>query len=490
MKKAKKIIALFSLLAVITSALSGCSSKKNIIKLEDTASLKQNLLVNSTAHDMNGQECDLSLSGKNDEITFIEITLAEKSKINTLILTENAENVTAFNIYLDDEKVYSGSSIGEYRACAFETKEAEKIKLEVTKSKSRFTISNISAYLSEKDEAVEKQVSAFISAENASNLSKLDAKVNEFIIYGCVSFNENGELVFSNKNDENSDAKTLLANAVNNLKTYTAQSGTKLSLMISAPEIEKEKSDKFISLKNNGDKVISAYNSGNLIVNILNILDEYGFDGVTLKWDYPATEKQWKALSDIITSLKTADMSKCVSLSISDYACRLSKQSYQYIDKIILEAYDVFNNGQHSAYSDCLRLVSKLNSNGCELSKIQLAIPMYARTSDKADIIFPYKTEAYKLDQNKESVEGEITGNFGQEDTTITSTRYYNSYQTVFDKTAYAVSLGLYGVAVFDYCYDLPYYDELSLIKAVDKAYESRTVNNSNENNEETTVDN
>ena len=56
-----------------------------------------------------------------------------------------------------------------------------------------------------------------------------------------------------------------------------------------------------------------------------------------------------------------------------------------------------------------------------------------------------------------------------------TPDRYYNGWQMVYDKTAYAIDVGLGGVMVWHYGYDLPSADELSLFGAIRQALADRT---------------
>lgn len=483
MKRTVKISVCVALLLALACAFSGCFSKNEIIIPESTLNS-----YSLRAVDMNGNECAASLSGSNDETVYVDLLFGQVLPVNSVSLSEAGGYVTAFNIYAlnGEEKtlVYSQESIGQWRECSFETVEADGVRVEVTASRSKFEITNIKAacITDERPFCLTK----FISLADAYDINNIKSRAasitdceltGQIIITDAVTFDETGKVTvtssFAEQNGMTGEA--VLQTAVNNIKQAVGEADISVGVMISSPLPEKDTANFFIPLKKKGDVCVRAYQSGNLVLNINNLTEQFDLGAVVLKWDYPATKKQWSVYDEMILSLKRAEPSTELSVAVGDYNVKLSSEALNALDSVILMAQDMkTQSGNHTAYEDTLKMISRLHSNGCELLKIQLAISSYARDSQLSGVIYPYKDEAYKLGKGKNSVGDLLKGTLGTSEFETQDERFYNGYTMVFDKAAYAYDCGLYGVALYDYCGDLPYYDELSLAKAVDSAVNSR----------------
>lgn len=478
MKKLKKIISLGVMPIFILLSLFGCTVKKS----EYAKIMPPGGNLISHCLNQSGNTVSPVLTGKNGESAFIDLMFAENTRVNTLILQEENDYITLFNIYAlnggEAELIYSQDKIGTYRVCSFPAVWADGLRLEVVSSKSVFSINEINAFNIVNSD--KPRVSSYIKAQDAYILDNIDAErlsaIDEFIFYSAAYFDEDGNVILTPVviDGNETDGGDVLKTAMDNL-TKAAGRELAFSAVLSLTD-GGENTDDIKRLKANGDICVAAFEKGSLTGNVISFTNEYSLDGVIVDWGYPVSVKHWQKLGVFLNSLKLADQNKNIGVCLGDGDYGLSKDVYSYIDRVVLNAYDIVSDdGYHSDFARASELIEKLHKSGCDYSKIQLGLPFYGKTVDKANTVFGYKNEAYALGRFGNSVSGVISGYVNGEEASVSSSRYYNGYQMIYDKMSYVLYMGLYGAAAFDFSYDLPYYDGLSLFKAMSLALSDKT---------------
>ena len=119
--------------------------------------------------------------------------------------------------------------------------------------------------------------------------------------------------------------------------------------------------------------------------------------------------------------------------------------------------YDLFDdNGNHSSLQTCIDGADALDKAKYPLTQADMGLPFYGRPADKSAEWPLYADYVDRLGTTKDAVE--------TEDGTI----YFNCWQTVYDKTAYALSRGMGGMMVWHYALDFTdVTNDLSLFGAI-----------------------
>ena len=274
----------------------------------------------------------------------------------------------------------------------------------------------------------------FPAAYKYENIEEWYGKNVDTLIYFSLTPDSRGDI------DWNSIDKKNLHHLDNMQHLYN----TKLMLAISG------KSDNFISLIENESKRKA------LTKEALDFCLQYNFSGIDFDWEYPRNDSELSLLALLIEDLKSefAPFHLLVSAAVSRFK-PLNEKVLTDLDRIHLMAYD--NYGRHSTYESaieaCEYLEIKYNVNP---NKIFLGIPFYGRIYSGLDPQYWTRTKTYS----------ELSRNF-----TLKSSEdeaggfYFNGIDTVKKKTAYAKSIGLGGVMIWELGQDS--IGENSLLKAI-----------------------
>ena len=115
-----RIFASFLALVFFLLSFSACAVKVKNSDFFLDYSLKQSAVF----RDSDGNEIKPKFSGKDGD--YIDITFSEPVNVNTLVLYEKGDNITAFEIFANRngsfESIYKQDKVGEFRYCAFNRK--------------------------------------------------------------------------------------------------------------------------------------------------------------------------------------------------------------------------------------------------------------------------------------------------------------------------------------------------------------------------------
>ena len=199
-----------------------------------------------------------------------------------------------------------------------------------------------------------------------------------------------------------------------------------------------------------------------LIANIMDFAGRFGFDGISFDWERPQNQDQFNAFSDFLIELKPrlTEAGMRLTLAWASWGVNMKPEAVKTADAIEIMSYDLFDQygNQASFLESTVQAVDYFLSLGYDKSQLNIGIPYYGRPVDGGAYWPSYSDAQYQLGRYDDT-DSEFVADYGQS--------YFNSYQTVMDKTAYAISEGLGGVMVFRLELDRPYDDPVSLTKAI-----------------------
>jgi GH18 family chitinase len=438
------------------------------------------------------------------------ITFGEIAKVNTLVLEEkllplpvgvdkpSRMGVNSFSLYYKDgeeyKHFYTQDFIHPYRYCSFPTVTTDEIKITVDNSSNLdWELTSVTPKFVEKTYKDDFEVAAYITLQSGYDIRNYDK--NHFSIITTVYlsflwFNEYGE-VFMTDDEHNGvmvDGEEIVATVISNIRK-NASEDVKIIPVFIGRDHSGEQNAAYVHSQGMG-----PYKE-TLASQIKDFIEKYDLDGASFDYEYPANSEDNKIYYEFCTYLRSV---LGEDMFISGATChwmfipfnlmmqagknimtmdRLEIMSYDLRDGLSTDAYhSTFQNGAYDQYVrfkdlekegeewDLLRgLVYGDKDANFPLSKINLGLPFYSRPLSLEAYWGEYKYNAHKLGKF-----GNLTENdtFGKE--------YFNSWQMIYDKTAYAIDQGFGGVMVWNYACDLPMNHECSLFSAIKAAIDSR----------------
>lgn len=284
--------------------------------------------------------------------------------------------------------------------------------------------------------------------ESTFDPSNLD-KVTDIIVFGSVTFDENGEMTVS----EN------MQNDLDILRKH--MNGQDLYLNILGPSAQTDSSDWNDQMHDLADRHTKAFESGVLENNIKSVLEEFNFDGVVFDYEFPLRKKDWKAFDKFILSLDSVlgnDFE--IGMSMVGWNLKQSKEAMNATDFFEVMSYDLWDdNGNHATFDIAKDDIETFLKKGYEGYKLDLGLPFYARPTTKDAYWYDYKNYYDKFDEN---------GLYSDDETGLTFS--FNTYDMISEKTQYALDSGVGGVMIWHYACDVPADNSASLFKAIDDA--------------------
>lgn len=305
------------------------------------------------------------------------------------------------------------------------------------------------------EKAEKFRVTAYAVGDNFLNASGKPSAhfetVTDVILIGVSSFNEKGEIILSDRFDD------ILAN----LRLTIGSSPARLYLNLMGPQADGEYPDWESRMDAQSVKHEKAFSSGILEKNISGVLKKYEFDGVFFDYEYPLTEIHWKRFGNFLISLdKLLGDEYKIGCAVSAWNVKITKKAAGVIDMAEIMSYDVWEkDGTHSSEKQAKKDVRKMLLKGFRPEQLDLGIPFYARPVTREAYWYGYSPYADRIDGN---------GLYHDTDTGLTFS--FNTCDTVYRKTKYALSAGLGGVMVWHYSCDLPPEDSRSLFNAIKSA--------------------
>lgn len=475
-----KYISFILILSITFLAISGCgdnpdsNSEANLNLIQSA----MNISVNNKTLDMLTLEAQMgAFSGGTG--TVYEVIFELPTTINTIVLSEGSESsVRSFSIEAEKNgeyvNIYSQDIIGSLRYCAFDTITTNGLRIIITEvaQDTQFNITYTEAYYIQRGKEDFKVTSYALGSDvykkEYFNSGALEI-ITDIVIFGLTSFDSEGNII---NNDILVDNKTVngkdaLKNVIENVRFFEGQLNKQVKIHINllGPEAAGTFDSWDDEMIAKGDSHALAFddNREKLVASVVSLINEYGVDGIYFDYEYPIKSKHKKAFSNFLRELKKNMTDKILGVALASWCMDLSPIAIEALDAVEIMAYDQFDFlGNHSSFENGVSAIEAFIQQGYEKEKLSLGIPFYSRPSDQGAFWYSYSLEADKLGKYKNFVNGPA---FSAEDKC--ETRYYNSYQMTYDKTAYAYDLGIGGVMVWHLSCDLPFNNDISLFKAI-----------------------
>ncbi len=461
----KKFLLLFLICCLAVSpllALSGCSMSST-----------PNEISHNFENVAKGYTVDSKKGGEGDSITF---TFDSQKTFNSIVIKEKGDNITDYELYVNGEMLYKSDFIGKYKYCSHKTVTASSVSLKVISCDSQWSIKDFEAYNIGKTAKEDFEVMSYILVDRAYTLTQeaadLMSHTTQFNVFGSLYLDKDGHLHFQDYlfDGKSVDGKEVLKKAVQNIRQYNPNAKIVYTILGNLDITGDGLDTQDRHSKAMGD------NADTLIKECLDVMEEYGFDGISFDYEYPYTRKANTVYGKFLEKLKKAmPEGKTLSAAFSVWNFSFSGgfpiKKLDYIDSIEIMTYDGYDErGNHSSfYEMCANAMFELQNKGIDMSKVHLGLPFYSRPADAAAYWGVYAQAAKKLGVWKNSILEEINidGKVFQQ------TCYYNCRQMIYDKTCYALDIGLGGVMIWHYSCDTTD-SELSLYGAISQAISSR----------------
>ncbi len=272
--------------------------------------------------------------------------------------------------------------------------------------------------------------------------------ITHVILFECASFDNAGQVIVE---------KEKLNNALENIRTAIGDRDVKISLNLLGPGSTTDSDVWEEQMESQSDEHNKAFKSGVLEKNIVDVLDEYDFDGVHFDYEYPISSKAWRYYNNFLVSLDAVLGDYTLGVAGSDWNINFNKSAEEAIDYFELMSYDfVDEQGRHATLPNTIELLENTDFGGISRDKINVGIPFYARPADMDVYWYGYNGYYEDIDENGWYHCPEINKDF-----------WFNTPDVVSKKTDYAMKKGYGGVMVWHYNCDLPSTEEGSLFKAI-----------------------
>lgn len=451
------LIAILAVCAVF--ALAACTPKSSEY-FDGVYAKYENLAANAVSYDSEGAvQKKFRLKDKAERRRdFVTVDLGAVKTFNTITLRENGtDGIVRFSIYASNdgtkyEFLYQSDTIECGHVCFVGDVSYRYLRIMTTQVKAKYDVDTIGVYMIKSENAKTLRNTGYLVINDVDedyDLSTLDA-FTDIILFSTATFKENGDIIFSYDN-----------NVYDNGEIY----GKKL-------EIVREKlGDRDVNLIADVylpyGKVYELMTNhlDNAVANIVALLDRFDLDGYDIDYEYPTNNKEWKAYNNFLVATDKAIGDRILSVATSPFALKFNDAAIAAIDRIQYMVYDCFDtNGYQSTIPTAVAGVYDLLECGFTADKIDLGVPTYSRPTDGYAYWGNYKDFVDKLGRYDNLL---MPNDFDHDGQPLATPQYFNSYQMILDKTAFAIDAGLGGIMMFRIGCDTSYDNPLCLAKAV-----------------------
>lgn len=494
----KKIISALCISALLCSVLAGCAVYEKSCIPEGANNLALGAAARLLISEEKTKDYSKAVDGKagtgtNTQLNkgTIEIDFGKEQTFNTVVLREIGWNIRDFHIEVqtsNDEKfetVYSADRIETVRYCAIEKPiTAKKLRIVIDKSNEPFTLGEIEVYnqnatTSRNDFAVVGYVvtdgmfnESFYDKDDSYYLDKEYFNAfTELNVLGWMQLCGDGTIKISKPNYESSNNKETVVISAEEMGSYVSELRR---------HIGNEKVQLTATLNNsNHDEMYSAVkeHKDENIKNTIDFLLKTGFDGISFDWERPQSQEQFDAFSDYIIDLKAelVKVNKRLTLAWAPWGVDMKPEAVKAADAIEIMTYDLFDQyGNQASFTEStVQTIKYFTDLGYDKKQLHIGLPYYARPSDGGEFWPVYDDENYRLSKSSDADSDYLSDK---------GLSYFNSCQTVADKTAFALCEGIGGIMAFRLELDRPYSDDICLTKAIENVLNNRTKQEAQDN--------
>ena len=341
----KKLLAVILILCVFVSlivAMTGCS-------MNSTPSQISKNYPNLAK----GYKADVKKGGAGDSATF---TFDSAKTFNSIVFKEDGSNITDYELYADGEMFYRSDFIGKYKYCSHKTLTASSITLKVVACDKDWSIKDIEVYNIVGSAKQDFEVMSYLLVDRAYTLTPKSAALmshtTQFNLFGSVYLDKDGHLHFQDYlfDGKSVEGRTVLKKAVEKVREYNPSAKIVYTILG--------------NLDINGDGLDTqdrhsgamGKNANTLVKECLDVMEEYGFDGISFDYEYPYTHNANTTYGKFLEKLKKAmpdgkSLSAAFSMWNFTSAVGFPLSKLDFLDSIELMTYDGFDDrGNHSAF--------------------------------------------------------------------------------------------------------------------------------------------
>lgn len=407
---------------------------------------------------------------------------------NSIIIKEKGLNVKQFEISVSDNgdnyvRIFASDKIEYHRFCSVDPTSARYIKLSVLQSDSEYSISELEIYNESKRDSKDFRVASYI-VNNwtgiANDTSKayderkqvimedmdkypLDSWTHIFLYTG-LCYDESGRVFIGSRDEAITEEET--AKRQEGLRLVleclreSCQNNVKISLVINN------------ALDHDGMNNAMGDNSVNMIKNLIDCANRFGFNGIDIDYEFPASKHDFAVFDRFLIELRKAMDVSMNELTDSLLSCAFgtrdinyTKEAFESLDFVNVMTYDIMDqDGYHSSFwGGGAQAAVYFENLGVDRKKINMGIPFYGTQVDAVMEQYSYTNIAlHDYYNNIYQMPGYTYS--------IPTSVYFNSPAMVRDKTAYALLSGYGGVMVWHGTADVEKDSPYSLWKAINTA--------------------
>ncbi|NLI70350.1 MAG: hypothetical protein GX364_05775 [Firmicutes bacterium] len=463
----KRIIYIFSLLLAMAALLlaSGCAEHPGA-----PASVAEEQQVLAISWAVDGREVSSPAINNADQPVTIVASFDRLISLNTAIIEVAGSGIEGLEIYAPSgnskKLVYKQDYVEKTAFCTFPALFTNKIVIEIATVSGRYSVKDITFRNQRVQDAGSFRTTAYIVADTLQKIDDMDeghlANITDIILFGMATFNKNGDIKIDPRLDNSLDLIKQAQARLN--RNYTVY----VNFLFEADRPYDSDWNRMVRELAVDVAMAKKGNRVKLADNMIGYVKDKGFDGLAFDWEYPVSYRDFNVYGNFILCLKEKKPDLKVAVALAPWGIKFNKKHIDAIDVIELMCYDLPDSrGHHSSfYTQCIGAIEYMKKKNIPLSKVDLGIPFYARPDDMAELWTLYKDESEKLGRYSDRAVGSFGG--------TEKDRFYNCYQTAYNKTSYSLDQGLGGVMVWHYACDNASDTDLSLFKAISSAIRDR----------------
>ena len=357
MKRIKSALAVALAVVTVAVMLVGCSQTGASI-MQKTYENNENLAASCVVTDSAGKtKNSFKLTGDTEENNYVTVDLGAITAFNTVVLHENGDNVTLFEIYgskepdIGYEFLYQSDCIEGGHTCFLGDVEYRYLRIFVNQASGKFTLDGIEVYDIKSDDAQDLRVSAYFvltDINENTDFSRLDG-VTDVILFGTSAFDKDGNIRFTDS--DGNENEQFFADRVDMLKAAIGNRDINIICDVGLP-YGNDNADIITLFGENVDRAVES---------VADLLEKYDFDGFDLDYEFPYKKIEWKQLNDFLRKLDAKIPDKLISLAVAPWDLRFDEDVIQIIDRAEVMLYDMFTaHNYHSTFPVTVNGIDKM----------------------------------------------------------------------------------------------------------------------------------